>query len=342
MHVQSLYIDQSCMINLCTLPLHSLDNLRPAFQTIFSNKKCFTEMGWFICDGEKFDNILDYDTEEYRAGLSRAPFISNMGHIGFHTKSAYLISRRDFRDYEENEIFGYFFDLEDQRMNFLYFELCPPIKLKVFDSEKKLVATGKIFTHIYPSGYLYLHLSFSFLNCDQIQSGEDLENIIKVFSPLLSNTGFTVYSKFGSLSLAELSKELYKNLFLSIYTQQENMTITKPDWIASALVISDVKNESDIADLFHQNHYYNSTDIFKRKFKIRTDWRNEMTTDYVYCKSKINFYFSNIKRDAILGLDKSRDQMLKHEAEWISQLEKWKEKQPVIFKLLKMLPTILK
>jgi hypothetical protein len=419
------------MIDLCNLPFHSLDNLRPAFHTIFNSKKCFAEMGKFICDGEEYSNILDYDTKEFPAGLSKAPFISNMGHIGFHTKSAYTIRRRDFRDYENDEdIFGYFSDLEDQRMNFLYFELCPPIKFKVYNSEKQLIAKGKVFVHIYPSGYLYLHIAASYLFCSHILSEADLEHIMKEFSPLVTNTGLTFHSKFGALSLPELCKELYKNLFLSLYTQQEIMNPPNPNWIASALVISDIC-ETDLIDFFQLNHYSSTTEIFKRKFKLRDDWHSNITTDYIYCKKKMNFYFSNINRDAILhtfwkflhlvefvnykkkiyevyknffknealhiqnlrlnseklfyfenmfgkdfyesdillhllvldkmvttlgateralysflsqnyGLDKSREHLLNHQTEWICQVEKWKGKQPIMVKLLKLLPTILK
>lgn len=243
MEINSLYVTQSAVISLSDIPLEVNENIRKAFEPIFKNKNCFTDVGVNL-------NILECDDTH-----SNAPFISNMGQLRFNERSVNFFfhnyfdqdyeafeENREYMEIEEYKVFGCNKDLKDQRMNFLYFELDKPFKI-LAQYGGKTVASGKIFLHVYPSGYMVVHLAIYSRGISgiDVKTEKDILELIHETKPWIDGK-WKWKSKFGCHTLKETVKQVFQNISISLFSEG-NDNIRIPEWKAGVAISTDLDNE---------------------------------------------------------------------------------------------------
>lgn len=327
MKIDSLYITQSAVIGLANIPLELNENIRRSFQPIFSSKNCFADMGPSIYDEmrvgyniyiKNYSNENEQLTDNDAAPIpvTKAPFISNMGQVCFNTRSMYFLEdsylREEFAyqlgkriaywrnfehiftnprfdELEECNTFGYNVDLKDQRMNFLYFELRPPFKL-LAQYRGKTVASGNIFVHIYPTGYIVLHLAVYMRDIEgtEIESETDLLDLLHETKPWLDGK-WKWKSKFGCYSLKETFDQVFENISMSIFTEGK-LAIGMLKWKPSIAIKADLEqyeiNPSVLEEQLAGSHYV----------KFRGGYYGDSLAGIFIAKKNRNYYIANTYR----------------------------------------------
>lgn len=264
MKTSYLYITQSAVIGLSDVPLEVKDNIRSAFYPIFKNENCF-------------DAALDGASDESKSDM---PFISNMGQLRFNEQSMNY-----FIDYQSDEdrVFGYDGHIEDQRMNFFCFWLHKPLKM-LAQYGGKTVASGKIFLHVYPTGYIVVHLAVyrrDVKNID-IKTEGDILDLIHETKPWLDGK-WKWKSKFGCLSLRETFEQVFQNMSLSLFTEGKQ-AIGKLEWKAGVVMrinLLDEKIRKAIMD----------DEEADRFIDYSSDWNRGIPNGCLIVKKKIFYYF---------------------------------------------------
>lgn len=271
-HIDSAYIVQSQIISLSDRPFPSPKGIRSVWHPLFNSKNCFTDLGNLI-----YDPGIRYDQ------LPPKPFIRNIGSIWFNTRSArlecpferyelgsYLLTGNkkeweDFLDYSKT-IFGFDFQFEDQRMNYLSFEVCKPLLLKA-KTDDETQAEGKVFIHIYPSGYLVLHLAIA-LNWHDGRSLKDLQQIILQTRPWREDNRWIWSSRIGSGKLSEIIKLINDNLQKSFYVNSST-PLRHGSWKSSLKLISAADSKQIASELLLPEGKYEILDMQNRKTYMR-------------------------------------------------------------------------
>lgn len=333
--IQSAYIVQSCVISLGSKPLSKLENLRPPFRPIFSSKSCFKDLRESIKD--KWDHIHDVT-------LSSEPFVKNLGQVCFNTRSLNLNQspeniiglltnehNRDSYSYEEEELafFGYDSSFEDQRMNFLYFELLHPLFIKA-TLNGKTRAEGHIFLHFYPCGFIILNLAVSLKsNCF-----ENIEEFIKSAEEtrpwrINNEWKWTCKIQKDADSLDNIIKLVMDQVFQSIYVDKST-TNNKYKW-HSVLKIRTREKPKKVASLFLKGPYdtFNIHDdgeyilssrqgviyvfpINKNKGNsLRSFWKKFTLIEFIILKQTIYESYASFLNSEILDLKNSRQNTLR-------------------------------
>lgn len=331
--MDTLYINQSCIFPLFERPLQPVDYLRPAVAPIFKEKRCFEKMREAIYDYFRVNNnnYLEYYAKSHKwikpsdiapCPVTHAPFILDLGQICFNTRSAYDLNHgclrqwfafhisnsssywrksgknyKDFCNCHDSEVFGYLPNLEDQRMNFLYFELNPPLKFRIYNTAEQSVGTGKLFIHIFPTGYLSLNLVISYQDCRQIHTKDTLSSVINQLAPWRENKELMIHSKLGKTSLNGLIKTVLKKISHSFFSIPKEIT-RKLDWHCNALIISEnpktVLKECIGIDPETER-------VFQRRIHLRRDClSHKQVTDYICAKGRFLFYVTDTRRKGIL------------------------------------------
>ena len=172
------YIVQSWVGGLGHRPFHVSGSYRPDFRDIFASQSAFEDMRKSI--------PRDLGALPLVYQLPPKPFIKGLGNICFLARSARISYYRPLDDVataltnrdrywdpeaprderatlewdEADRYFGVDRALKDQRMNHLYFE---PRRPRTFRAKHDgvLQATGKVFVHVFPSGYVVVHLAIA-------------------------------------------------------------------------------------------------------------------------------------------------------------------------------------
>lgn len=302
--MKTLYINQSCMFSLFDMPLEPNNCLREAVAPIFKSKRCFEDMRKSIYDYYRInENIFlkhkkDYEKNKHKwisdsdiapCPVTKAPFILDLGQICFNTRSVYDLdyayerqwfafsisnssaywrnekkNYKDFCNIHDSKIFGYMPKLEDQRMNFIYFELNPPLRFRIYNIINQPVGVGKLFIHIYPTGHISLNIAVSYIRCDEITTKYHLDSVIRKLKPWKKNSELIIYSKLGTTSLNELVKIVLNRISHSFFSIEKTIT-HKLNWNCSALIISDNINK----ELRNIVDYVDCENKFKRKVYLR-------------------------------------------------------------------------
>lgn len=246
--LQSIYVVQARVIKISDVPFDfNKNSFRKPFRSIFSDKLCFlNSLNSTIGEWAKF------------AVPASQPFIKNIGSIGFSQKnnrlnnsdSNYLLIRfltghKTFWDEKDTlfqslpipTIFGYQPDLEDQRFNHLYYELKSPSKIKaVYQGKEK--ASGRIFFHLYPSGYLIVLFAFVLSVSDEASSSSDLLKIIKETRPWHTSGVWSWETKQYKGGLYGISEKIKQDLLSSIFINE--LPFTKSDtWFTGIKLLSE-------------------------------------------------------------------------------------------------------
>lgn len=223
--------------------------IRPVWQPLFEDKSCFTDFSTLI---------MPYR----RSPPPEKPFLRRLGSICFNPRSLrfatswekgaltdYLRRRRRIDKHPKHyyqqpiSVFGYDQELEDERMNYLYFELYKPIFLRA-KTEDDTRAEGKIFIHFYPSGYIVLQIVVA-LTWRGLRNVESLRQILKETRPWRPNSNWLWSSRIGSGKLHEIVDIIRSNLNKSLYVDY-SITLRQSIWQSAVKVFSNAK-ENDIA-----------------------------------------------------------------------------------------------
>lgn len=268
MEISSLYITQTAVIGLSDVPLEVKDNIRSAFHTIFKNENCF-------------DDALDSVSDD---GECDMPFISNMGQLRFNEQSMDF-----FIDNQSNEgrAFGYDTQFADQRMNFLCFWLHRPFKM-LAQYGGKVVASGKIFLHVYPTGYIVVHLAVykRYAKNIEIKTEEDILDLINETKPWMDGK-WKWKSRFGCFSLRETFEQIFQNISLSLLTEGK-LSIGKPEWKAGVIMRTDLLDEKVSKAIMEDK----KNDCFV-DFKLYRD--NKIPKGSLIVKKRIYYYFADYR-----------------------------------------------
>ena len=310
MKIYSLYVTQSAVINLFDVPLEVKEDIREAYNVIFRNKKCFADAF------EKFGEIGQEDVSD-----DDLPFIYNMGKLCFNDSSAALL---DSGTYNQTT-FGCDDGLEDQRMNFLSFALCKSFKM-LAQYRGKTVASGKIFLHLYPTGYIVVHLAVYRREADgfEIKTEEDLLELIHETKPWL-NGKWVWESKFGCYSLGETFRQVFQYISMSILSEGE-LKIPKLKWKAGIAMTTDLSDkkvrqaimeakgiERAYVEASHQKndegipggilvakdkYYYFASCRRNRRFILHSFWKINYINEFLLYKDKVySDYLERIQKD---------------------------------------------
>ncbi len=232
MIARSAYIIQTYIARLGSIPfdVSKSKRIRSAFQPIFQSPTCFTDMR---------TSIEDFWRNSSAFPLPSKPFLKDLGQVIFNTQGAhfsdsydrsklaeYLGKREDYwdpkakreelSDYWRPEVFGYDHTLEDQRMNHLYFELRRPLFMKAI-FEGSVMADGRVFIHLYPSGYLAVHLAIASKQ-SVLQDWAYLRQAILESRPWRSDNAWIWNTKLKSGKLSDVVQRVIDSTFRSLYT----------------------------------------------------------------------------------------------------------------------------
>lgn len=258
MIAKSIYSVQRKIIGLGEKPFLNKEEVRPAFHSIFNNEHCFSD-----------HHTLFYEENRPTPLPPNAPFIKNLGQICINARSinlradienqlGHIITGRKkywepnariepINDYfstnsefsfQKGELFGLDPLVEDQRMNFLYFELYKPLFIKA-TYKGETMAQGKVFIHLYPSGFIYFLLSIS-LNTNHIYNTENIKNAFREIRPQQEGT-WLWNSKFGLLQLNKLFGKI-QNATIASIMMPKNIIIRDNNWRSFTKIINLDKN----------------------------------------------------------------------------------------------------
>jgi len=322
MVAETFYIVQSQIVGLGILPFDTdKKSIRKPFQTIFSSKDCFSNLESLIINARQ------------TSSLPSQPFIRGLGQICFNTRSArlsnsferiyylpeYLSKSYDYSE-EEETFFGYNNSLEDQRMNQLYFELRRPLFLKT-THEQKVKADGRLFLHIYPAGYIMIHLAIAMKQALSLDD-KTIREILLETRPGSTNQKWLWHTKLIDGTLSEVTDLVRSNVLQSIFTKPP---VTEPSHWQSAIKIVSTKKANKLAQQFLKGDY----EIFKiknseyiissrqgiicnflptrgRRSALRLFWKIFTIHEFVIFKNYVYETYAEFLRAEILQLRKYR------------------------------------
>lgn len=264
--IHSAYIVQTRILGLGEVPFDAGRdrNMRRIFRPIFKSTSCFTDMRLSIQDRWRPSIPL----------LPDKPFLRDLGPLVFDTRSARLARRyhrsylawllargRNYWDPEarptdlsylvrETEIFGYDHSLKDQRMNHLYFELRQPLFVQAI-SDGDVVADGKVFIHIYPSGFLAIHLAIA-LTQPRLADWVSIRRGLVESRPWRDDNRWAWRTRLGSGKLMEVMQRVSESLYQSLRRDVSRFSVRAP-WHTALKLVTDYAPEQ-VADNLLLDH----------------------------------------------------------------------------------------
>lgn len=288
MAIKSAYIVRTQIINIGDRPFHCDKKIRSIFHQLFRNKNCFTKMRLSILDSNR------------PVSLPSKPFIRNLGQICFNTRSAVFAWEREllaeslggcedywdpddrnrpteYEEYDERYIknfFGYNPELNDQRMNHLYFELLPPLFLKAkLDSNTQ--ADGRVFIHFYPSGYIIIHLVIA-LKHPKFQDISSIREAIRETDPMRYGGRWTWFTRLGDGKLPRIANLIKKNVYKSVYT--ESPMLNKNNYWYYSLKFTTTDEAKKVASTLLKGKEYNLLNL--GPYEYYDNYGNFKQSDY--------------------------------------------------------------
>lgn len=267
--VKSIYVIQTQVVGLDGHPFPQANILRPSWQPIFCNLRCFADQRQLIRDAswlfrnawrtekglpeeDNDDNDFEDGCSQFTLPLPSLPFIRGLGSICFNTRRIHArtyFERGDLalklwdqgkkenvdqdidgEDYNSAWLLGYDRNVQDQRMNHLCFELAHPLSLHA-QTHNDIQANGKLFIHIYPSGYIVFHLAVS-LVWEEARSLSSVREILRELRPHHLNATWTWTSRLGKQNetLNSLINKIYKQVEVSLFNNPDSRLRTGGQW----------------------------------------------------------------------------------------------------------------
>lgn len=230
----SIYIVHTRVIPLCGRPFCYQDELRPVWQPFFESMHGFTP---FLPDPS--------------ASLSNHPFLNTLGALVFDPQRTNVLSgrvgaahswlinqlnttvegssKRQILKTGEHPfvIFGFDPLLEDQRQSLLYLQCARRISLRSAGRDD-VRARGNFYLHVYPAGYLVLHLALS-LNWRQPRSVSQVTALIAETCPWRSDGTWRWESRLANGKIHYLYLRLRTALF-SAFFQSHHTPLRESEW----------------------------------------------------------------------------------------------------------------
>jgi hypothetical protein len=150
--------------------------------------------------------------------------------------------------------FGYEPELSDQRMNYLHYEIRKPLRVRATEGVCGAQAAGKIFIHIYPSGYIVLHLALT-LGWQNGVSLTDIRQALHETSPGLRKSLGQWSSRLHNGTLFEITERVLACLQRSFYTEGSR-PLRLSSWRAAVKFSSSAQYENIAAALFSEEGDY--------------------------------------------------------------------------------------
>lgn len=278
MRIESLYVTQTAVISLFDVPLEIKENIRSAFNPIFNNKKCF--------------EAVEINTSDMRKNErhNNMPFISNMGQLRFYEEPVnFFAAYSDYEEFRDTKIFGYDKNLIDQRMNFLCFEIHRSFKM-LAQYDGKTMASGKFFLHIYPTGYIVIHLAVYMRGVEntEIKTEKDILDLIHETKPWLDGK-WQWKSRFGCCTLRKTFDQVLENISLSLLTEGK-LDTEKLEWKAGAAMKTDLYNE-EVRKAIMSDKMANCFVEFRRS------QYDDTLNGILVAKKRIHYYFADTSRE---------------------------------------------
>jgi hypothetical protein len=144
--------------------------------------------------------------------------------------------------------FGYDPSLKDQRMNHLFFELARPLALRAVSPTGRVQAVGKVFVHIYPSGYVVLSLAIA-LGQQNLKNLERAHRAIRETSPWRSDGRWVWSSRTAGRDLAGMAKRVRESIYHSLFAERPP-SIHEGRWSTALRLVTDLEAEEVTPMLF--------------------------------------------------------------------------------------------
>jgi hypothetical protein len=287
--MKSIYVIQTQVIGIDCRPFPKSHLLRPSWQQIFCTPQCFDDQrhlirdaSWLFRDAWQSEMGLPKkikarkDNEEenisfIKLPLPSMPFIRGLGSISFNTRRIHsktyserrslafeLWDQKKKDDIDEKDIsswlLGYDRNIQDQRMNYLCFELARPLFLQA-KTGNDIQATAKIFIHIFPSGYIVLHLVAS-LKWEEKRSLSAVHEILREVRPHHLNNTWHWSSRLGkeSESLQSLIRKIYGQLEISLFADPNSKLHKSSQWRTFLRVTMEHPDINQISSILLGSH----------------------------------------------------------------------------------------
>lgn len=343
--ILSLYIVHTCIIGIGNRPFpETKGNLRPAWFPIFRSNHCFSDSGTLVRDNPK-DQPLPSN-----------PFVRNLGSFYFGARNSRIDDRRCHRHKAASpyhkpasniynlmkeraasktikssapSFFGYDPTSTDERMNSLYYELCRPLYLQT-QTEDDVQAEGRIFIHVYPSGYIVLHLAIS-LTWTHKKSLQEVSKLIQETRPWRPDCKLTWSSRVANGHLPDIIEAIRQNLQQSLYENSDTVLedpLEARYWKSALKIMTTGQGKQIASDLLRVGNKYEDMDIDRyssleeldshrwllcsrlglvyvvnpdhnRKNLMRFFWRILILAEFVALKRRIYDDYSQILRSEI-------------------------------------------
>ncbi len=225
--IKYAYVVHTHILGIGDRPFPSLKNVRSVWLPFFKSKRCFLDLESLSCRDRRGEPS------------PAAPFLHGLGACCFKARSTRLELGSQYEDaaqqictlmkphvaYADTDmnadfLFGYGPDITDQRMNYLYLELNKPVFLKAITNDDTQ-AQGKIFIHIYPTGYIVLQVAIV-LTWSSEKNADEIRKIIRETRPWNRYGQWKWISRLSehAMTISECVREVKRRLQHSFFTNQ--------------------------------------------------------------------------------------------------------------------------
>ena len=203
----TVYVVHSRVIALCERPFYYGNPLRPVWKNFFENHHCFQ----YPISASSHADLRALGQRE------RQRFISGVGALRSTPNPLRAFPVKD----EKILVRGLFPQYHDQRMSLLFLEFSEPISLRSKGYEDAR-AWGNFYVHIYPSGYLVVHLALT-LNWQRDRSSDEIAALVAETYPWRVGSSWRWQSKIGRGRIHNLYLRLRTYLYSSFFESRRTM-----------------------------------------------------------------------------------------------------------------------
>jgi len=218
----SIYLTYSCLIAFDSSPLFE-GNIRNSWNGFFTSSKAIEKNISKYSANRAFLDLNRYN--ELKGGLNKTecPFLQGIGSLSLSLRPLTLVNKWEkYIDYllrensfeSSNNYFGFSKENEDQRFNYVCFELNSPIHIKAETIDGQ-IANGKIFIQVFPFGLALINYTLSHELKEKKIAPLEIEKIAYNFRP--NNRNVNWKSRFGINSGIDLNKKLVETIKKAIF-----------------------------------------------------------------------------------------------------------------------------
>jgi len=236
-HIHAAHVVYTQVLGVGDRPFPKLTGIRPVWQPVFSDKRCFSHLTSLTRD---YPANRDQMHGEDAVSLPTKPFLPGLGSFCFSGRSGRMAGNRDAwkrsgtsinasmrgERFGDEPHFGYDPAVPDERMSCLYFELCRPVFLRAIGGTTTRVQ-GKIFLHLYPSGYIVLRVAIA-LAWTESKSIQDVHHDLVETRPWRRTPQWQWSSRLGSGSLPDIMAQIYDSLHKALYEDPRLQMVDAP------------------------------------------------------------------------------------------------------------------